>query len=402
MEASENPAALVPRRRLVLGGEAFHQRLAEQFRSLGIEPGRVLYHYGPSEATVGVATFSLDGSIPETVSGTVPIGRPLMGTRLYVLDTHLRPRPIGVAGELYIAGTQVTRGYLGRPSASADRFVPDHLSAGSGARMFRTGDRVRWLPGGVLEFIGRLDNQVKVRGYRIEPGEVEAAIARHPSIRQAAVVVHSPATGGPSLVAYLVADDTIAVSDGAGRTVASSAVVNQPAHGPALDSMADSLREFLRDRLPAPMIPSRFMWLDSLPRTANGKIDRRALPDLNATKMTASQDFVAPQNAIERVIAALWSDSLGVERVGQRDNFFDLGGHSLQAIGIAHQLGQQLGQNVNLVDLFRFPTVQSLAAYLDSDNRSEDEKSATREANRIERQEAGKARMRQRLSRRRR
>jgi thioester reductase-like protein len=270
-------------------------------------------------------------------AGTVPIGRPLANTRAYVLDAAGQPAPVGVPGELHIAGDGVARGYLNRPELTAERFLPDPVHGG---RMYRTGDRARWRPDGLLEFLGRFDEQVKVRGYRIEPGEVEAALAKHPAVRQAAVVARPDETGHQRLVAYFAPAAGAAAPDAAG------------------------LAAFLRQSLPEHMLPTAWVALPELPLTAGGKVDRRALP-APAGGIGSLRGYVAPRTPTEEQVAAAWAEVLGAERVGADDNFFDLGGHSLLAVRLVHRLRAATGVEVPLRQLFEAPTVAGLAAAID-------------------------------------
>ncbi|HEV2735383.1 MAG TPA: amino acid adenylation domain-containing protein, partial [Longimicrobiaceae bacterium] len=299
-------------------------------------PGRRFVNgYGPTETSVRVtAVECTDGSrVP-------PIGRPVANARLYVLDARGEPAPVGVPGELHIGGVGVARGYLGRPELTADRFVPDPFSPAPGARMYRSGDRVRWRADGGLDFVGRVDFQVKIRGFRVEPGEVEAALLEHPSLADAAVVARDGAGGVKRLVAYVVA--------GQGRTAAP----------------AGELREFLRGRLPEYMVPGAFVALDALPLTSRGKTDRAALPEPEAADGEGGR--LAPATPTEEMLAGIFAEVLGVERVGARDGFFDLGGHSLLATRVASRVRGAFGVELPLRALFEAPTVTALSARVDA------------------------------------
>ncbi|MGW2786856.1 amino acid adenylation domain-containing protein, partial [Streptomyces populi] len=316
-----------------LGGEAVPERLWERLRAAdGVFS---LNYYGPSECTVDAVVAPL-GSSPRPV-----IGRPIGGVRLHVLDGTLRPVPAGVPGELYIAGAGLARGYLNRPGLTAGRFVADPFGP-AGTRMYRTGDLVRWGSDRNLEFLGRTDDQVKVRGFRIELGEIEAALAEHPRVAQAAVTVRQDREGDTRLVAYLV-----------------------PATGAEL--RPEDLRARLRERLPDYMVPAAFVSLDLLPLNANGKLDRRALPEPE-TAVTPSGR--APHTPQEQVLAGLFAEVLGVPRVGVDDSFFDLGGHSLLATRLVARVRAALGVELALRTLFRDPTVAGLAAGLDGADRA--------------------------------
>jgi amino acid adenylation domain-containing protein len=316
----------LPRRWLVLGGEALSWRLVDEVRSSGASC-RVLNHYGPTETTIGATTFEVPDA--PTPSATVPIGRALAGARAYVLDGGLEPVPDGVPGELCLGGAGVARGYVGRPEETAARFVPDP----SGGRMYRTGDRVRRHRDGAIEFLGRVDQQVKIRGYRVEPGEIEAALARHPGVREAAVLAHAPEGEEARLVAYVVAPDAPVVAE---------------------------LPAFLGETLPEYMIPSRWVPIDVIPLTPSGKIDRRALPDPDTVPSGRTDAFVAPRDDLERDIAAIWAELLGLPEVGVTDDFFALGGHSLLATQAIMRIRRAFG-DIPLGALFNAPTVAALA-----------------------------------------
>ena len=329
------PEALLPRRRLVLGGEAAGRDLLAELADLSSHaaPGLEIFnHYGPTETTVGALAGRLD---PDVQEGAVPpLGRPLPGARVYLLsagpDGGLRLTPAGVPGEVFLGGCGVSRGYGGLPGLTAERFVPDPFHAGE--RLYRTGDLARWLSGGALEFLGRRDDQVKIHGFRIEPGEVAAALARHPAVAEAAVVARTEG-GGAMLAAYLVA--------GAGL-------------GPVPPG---ELRDFLRGRLPEPMIPAAWIWLPALPLTANGKLDRRALP---APERTGAE-YAAPRRREEEVLARVWQEVLGIERVGIHDNFFELGGDSILSIQIIARAAR-FGLRFTPKQVFQHQTVAALIA----------------------------------------
>ncbi len=329
--AESGAEALSGLERVLLGGEALPAGLAAQVHA--VLPGGLVNMYGPTETTVWSATHAVAGA-----EGVVPIGRPIANTRVYVLDGGFRPQPVGVPGELYVAGAGVARGYLDRPGLTAERFLPDPFS-GDGGRLYRTGDRARWRADGALEYLGRLDAQVKLRGFRIEPGEVEAALAAHPRVREAAVVAREDAPGDRRLVAYVVAE-----------------------RGAAVD--AAELRAHLAGRLPEYMVPGAFVALGSLPLTPSGKLDRRALP---APEHAAAEDrYVAPRTPAEEVLAGIWREVLGLERVGVRDRFFELGGHSLLATRVVSRIRGAFGVELTVRAMFEHPTVEGLAGILAS------------------------------------
>ncbi|MGK4003932.1 amino acid adenylation domain-containing protein [Sorangium sp. So ce1036] len=328
-------AAVLPRRLLVLGGEALPLALVERIAALS-SGCAVANHYGPTETTVGALVQPLRALRDPRGCASVPIGRPLASAEAYVLDERLEPAPAGTVGELYLGGAGLSRGYLGQPDLTAERFVPHPF--GVGARLYRTGDRARYRPDGAIEFMGRRDHQVKIRGYRVELGEIEARVREHPAVGQAVVVVaaaREDGAGGPKIVAYVV-----------------------PREG-ALDEA--SLRAFLKDRLPEHMHPSDVVLLRALPLTANGKVDRRALPSPAARRR---REHVAPRTPVEEALAAIWADVLGRPQVGVEDDFFDLGGHSLMAIPLMHRIQQALGGSLSLMAIFEAPTVAGLARLL--------------------------------------
>ncbi|HKI03097.1 MAG TPA: amino acid adenylation domain-containing protein, partial [Thermoanaerobaculia bacterium] len=319
-----------PSLRVLCGGEALPRDLAERLLARGSSLWNL---YGPTETTIWSAVHEVarGGGGPAVVS----VGKPIANTGLYVLDAGLRPVPVGVAGELLIGGDGLARGYRGRPDLTAEKFIPDPVSGRPGARLYRTGDLARFRPGGEIEFLGRLDHQVKIRGFRVELGEVEAALAAHPAVRQTVVAARAESGGGHRLVAYAVFAGEV------------------PDVG--------ALRRFLAGRLPDPFIPSVFVALERLPLTPNGKVDRQALP---APEAAAPVRAEAPRSALERTIAEIWREVLQLDVVGLRDNFFELGGHSLLAAQVHARLGETLGRELSMVDLFRHPTVAALARFL--------------------------------------
>jgi natural product biosynthesis luciferase-like monooxygenase protein len=333
--------ALGSLRAWMIGGEAFPAALAAQIRSLG--PIEILNMYGPTETTIWSSVHRVEGG-----GESIPIGRPIANTQLYTLDEARQPVPVGIAGELYIGGDGVTRGYLNRPELTAERFVPDPFRAAPSARLYRTGDLARWRADGVMEFLGRIDHQVKIRGHRIELGEIEAALAEHAGVREAVVIAREDVPGDVRLVAYVIPRDSHASAwtDGA--------------------VLAKQLREALRERLPETMLPAHFVRLDAFPQTPNRKIDRKALPaPAGAAQASAPADAPrAPSNDVENAIVAIWKEVLQVDRVGTEDNFFDLGGHSLLAVRAHRRLCEVLPRRVSITDLFRFPTVRALAEYV--------------------------------------
>ncbi|HEX5748907.1 MAG TPA: non-ribosomal peptide synthase/polyketide synthase [Archangium sp.] len=316
---------------LFCGGEALPVELEHRLRAQ-LPSATLVNLYGPTEATID-ATFA---RCPSPGSGpTVPIGRPIANTQLYLLDASLQPVPVGVPGELFLGGEGLARGYLRRPELTAERFIPHPFSGSPGARLYRTGDLARYLPDGSVEFLGRRDAQVKVRGFRVELGEVEAALAKHPAVREAVVVVREDNPGVRRLVAY---------------------VTGEP-RAPG----ADALRAFLERELPAHMVPAAFVALEALPLSPNGKVDRKALPAPDATPAEQARAFVAPRGEVERKLAELWAQVLGHERVGIHDDFFELGGDSILAIQIISRAAQA-GVHITAKQLFSHKTIARLAA----------------------------------------
>jgi amino acid adenylation domain-containing protein len=323
-----------PQLHLLCGGEALARELAAQL----LERAAALWNmYGPTETTIWSAVARV-----EPGAGAVPLGTPIANTQFYILDPQMQPVPVGVAGELHIGGEGLARGYLNRPELTAEKFVPHPYSEQPGARLYKTGDLVRYLSQGHIEYLGRLDHQVKIRGFRMELGEIEAVLSTHPQVRETVVVAVADAVGDKRLVAYIV-----------------------PQFLPAPSSQ--EWRTFLKQHLPEYMLPSAFVVLDALPLTPNGKVDRRSLPEPNQTRPEV-EAYVAPQNEVERQISAVWQEVLHVEKVGIHDNFFDLGGHSLLILQVhrklCSKLPEQINTHISVVDLFRHPTVSTLAKYL--------------------------------------
>jgi amino acid adenylation domain-containing protein/non-ribosomal peptide synthase protein (TIGR01720 family) len=318
-------------RQVFSGGEALTPELRD--RVLARLPAPLDNQYGPTEISIDTTRWvCAPGQDPHRV----PIGRPIANSRLYVVDSELRPVPIGVAGELLVGGSGVTRGYLRMPALTAERFVPDPFAVEPGARLYRTGDLVRFTRAGHLEFLGRIDHQVKVRGLRIELGEIEAALACHLQVLEAAVLLREDRPGDQRLVAYMV-------------PVGSATVETA------------ELRAFLRHSLPEFMVPATFVNLTSMPISPNGKVDRRALPQ-PVGGSERKGDYLAPRTPIEELLAGIWSDLLRVEEIGVYDDFFELGGHSLQGIRLVARIREVLGVDLPVRALFQAPTLAALAA----------------------------------------
>ena len=328
----ENREWLGRLRRMMIGGEAFPAALAKQLRER--VRGSIHNMYGPTETTVWSTTQRVD-----EVDGTVSIGRPIANTEIYLLGGHFRPVPPGVAGELCIGGAGVVRGYLNRPELTAEKFIRNPFSADPESRLYRTGDLARYRSDGTLEFLGRLDHQVKIRGHRIELAEIESVLGQHDSVRECAVIAREDTPGDKRVVAYL------GLHPGAARE-------------------SKALRDFLTARLPEYMVPAVFVFLDRLPQTPNGKIDRRALPASLGAPMDEGTRFVAPRTPVEEVLAEIWAELLGVDRVGAEDNFFELGGHSLLATQLITRLRDVFRVELPLGILFQAPTVSAIAAFM--------------------------------------
>ncbi|HLG60751.1 MAG TPA: amino acid adenylation domain-containing protein [Ktedonosporobacter sp.] len=321
-------------KRVICSGEALPYALQQEFFE---RLSANLYNlYGPTEAAIDVTYWSCLRNSPYEF---VPIGYPIDNIQIYLLDRHLHPVPIGVAGELYIGGIGLARGYYQRPELTAERFIP-HPFASNGERLYKTGDLARYLPDGAIEYLGRIDNQIKLRGFRIELGEIEAVLSKHPAVQENVVTLWEDEAGEKRLVAYIVAqqDQSLAVAD---------------------------LRCYLHERLPEYMVPAFFMQLDVLPLTPNGKVDRRALPAPAGQRSEVEVQLVKPSSPIECVLADMWRQILGVEQIGIHDNFFRLGGHSLLATRILSRMRRTFQVDITLRSFFDTPTIAGLAAVLE-------------------------------------
>ncbi|HVT15727.1 MAG TPA: amino acid adenylation domain-containing protein, partial [Thermoanaerobaculia bacterium] len=337
-------ARLTSLRQVIASGEALPRELEQRFgRLLSAELHNL---YGPTEAAVDVTSWRC---LHEPAARAVPIGRPIANLRVHLLDAAGGPAPIGAPGHLHIGGAGLARGYWRRPGLTAERFVPDPFGGASspGERLYATGDLARRRPDGAIEFLGRLDHQVKIRGVRIEPGEVEAALAAHPRVREAVVVARAGAVGGPRLVAYVAG------------------------HGGGAAPDAEELRRFLAARLPDPLLPALFVVLPALPLTPSGKVDRKALPAPAEHGRPGAAPYLPPRTAVEERLAAMWRELLGAERVGAGDDFFALGGDSIQGALFVNRLQRELAAVVYVMSLFDAPTVESYAAYLEGSYRQE-------------------------------
>ncbi|HVG43861.1 MAG TPA: amino acid adenylation domain-containing protein, partial [Longimicrobium sp.] len=335
LQTGGDPRRVMPRRWLVLGGESSPARWVDELVAMAPECA-VFNHYGPTEATVGALAHRVGAGRTETASGTLVLGRPLPNYRVFVVDASLRPVPAGVAGELLVGGAGVARGYLGRPGMTAERFVASPFGEG---RLYRTGDRCRWLADGTVEFLGRMDQQVKIRGFRVELGEIEAALRQDAGVAECAVVARAEA-GEQRLVAYVVGE-----------------------------APAEALRARLRQSLPEYMVPGAFVVLEALPLTPTGKLDRKALPAPDLA--SAEETYVAPRTLTEEVLAGIWAEVLRLEKVGVEENFFELGGHSLLATRVVSRVRAVFGVELPLRAVFAGPTVAGLAVRVEEMRRAE-------------------------------
>ncbi|WP_445634030.1 Non-ribosomal peptide synthetase [Nostoc sp. DSM 114161] len=354
-------------RAFIIGGENL---LAESITFWqDIAPDTILVNeYGPTETVVGCCIYQVP--IGKHTSGSIPIGKPIANTQLYILDQYLQPVPTGVAGELHIGGIGLARGYLNQPELTALKFIPNPFSKQQGDRLYKTGDLVRFLPSGDIEYIGRIDNQIKIRGFRVELGEIEAVINQHPSVSASVGIVREDKPGNQNLTAYITLhpDKTITISE---------------------------LRRFLQNKLLDHMIPTGFMILEAFPLTSNGKVDRRALPMPDALRPELEVAYVVPQTEVEKTIASVWQKALNLEKIGIHDNFFEIGGHSLLLVTVHSQLQEILNAELSTLDLFRYPTINSLAEYLSSSTN----KTVSLQETEIQTEKisAGKAQQRKRL-----
>jgi amino acid adenylation domain-containing protein len=330
--------------RLVLGGEAISPPALDNWtRNVRL---RIINEYGPTEAVVGCCTYEFSGRSGDSV----PIGRPISGARLYVLDDHLQLAPVGVPGELYIGGTGLARGYLDQPDLTAASFIPDPFAdrggfGQPGDRLYKTGDRARYRADGNLEYLGRADGQIKLRGFRIELAEIESVLLQRPDILEAAVLLREDEPRNPRIVAYIRATEGEAMSIG-------------------------KLREQLKRLLPDYMVPSAFVRLETMPLTTSGKVDRAALPEPDRQRPQQSAEFAAPRNNLERALAEIQRNVLNLNQVGVHDNFFDLGGNSLLVVEAYRRMESQVNGKCQVLDLFKYPTIRSLAEFLSNGDES--------------------------------
>jgi amino acid adenylation domain-containing protein len=320
-------------RTLIVGGEKASSSAFESWLAAGGDRVRWFNTYGPTETSVIATWYEPDPKKP--FPSNLPIGRPIANTRLYILDTELQPVPVGTAGELHIGGPGVARGYLNRPERTAEKFIADPFSCEPGARLYKTGDLVRYLPDGNIEFIGRTDFQVKIRGFRVELGEIDAVLEKHPGVAGAVVLAHET-NGEKRLTGYIVP---------AQRT-----------------PKASDLRAFLKNRLPEYMVPASFVFLESFPLTPNGKVDRRALPAPQVAETVTDESYISPRNDAEARMAKIWEQVLAIKPIGIHSNFFELGGHSLLAIRLLNRVEKEFGRKLMITALLQAPTIEKLTA----------------------------------------
>jgi aspartate racemase len=337
-ELSESTLRLPESLRIVIvGGEKASSAALTAWRKIAGPKVRWVNTYGPTETSVIVTSF--EPKADEEIPAVLPIGRPIANTKIYILDKNLQPQPVGIAGDLFVSGPGLARGYLNRPEITAEKFVRDPFSNEPGARMYKTGDLARYLASGEIEFAGRTDDQVKIRGYRVELEEIEAVLGSHAGVREVVVAARENAAGEKTLAAYVV---------------------------PAREQVptTSELRLYLKQKLPHYMVPSAFVLLEAMPKTPNGKVDKRGLPAPKASDFAEPQEFVAPTDELETQLARIWETVLDKKPVGIRDNFFELGGHSLLAARLMHRIEQSLGQRLPLAALLQAPTVEQLAGLL--------------------------------------
>src|SRR6185312_1862060 len=316
---------------LIVGGEALRGKLLYPWLAPADGP-RVFNEYGPTETVVGCCTEEVLYGITE---GPVSIGKPIINTQIYILDQRLRPLPVGITGELYVGGFGLARGYLGSPDLTAERFIPNPFSDVPGARLYRTGDLARFQPDGKIEFLGRNDEQVKIDGYRVELGEVEAVLCEHEDVREAVVVLSKDEVGGKSLAAYVTLHPESAVTSGV-------------------------LKEYIATKLPSYAVPAAFIMLDRLPLTANGKVNRNALPAPGREVRALRTAYIEPRTLVEKALAAIWMSVLNVDRVGINDSFFALGGDSIRSVRVV-ALAKERGINFTIQEIFKYQTLERLA-----------------------------------------
>jgi acyl carrier protein len=321
---------------MLIGGEAFPVKLAESL--VEVVKADILNMYGPTETTVWSTVYRLK----EPVGKTIPIGKPIANTQIYILDIYRQLVPVGIPGELCIGGDGVTEGYYNRPELTAEKFIDNPFSNEENSKLYRTGDLAYYRKDGTIEFLGRQDHQVKIRGYRIELGEIETVLSSHEDIREAVVIAREDTPGDVRLVAYVIAQK---------------------------DSLTDieEIRNYIKGKLPEYMVPSQFLTVESFPLTPNGKIDRKAFPVPSEFIFDSVQkDVVLPTNELEIAIASIWQNLLKLPKVGINDNFFDIGGHSLLAVQLHAKLKEAIDSELALTDIFRFSTIKAITEFIEN------------------------------------
>ncbi|MEH2213792.1 non-ribosomal peptide synthetase [Nostoc sp.] len=356
--------ALKSLRQLLAGGDVLSVPHVQKFLQT-VDNCQLINGYGPTENTTFTCCHPITAPLQPDVS--IPIGRPIANTQVYILDKNLQSVSIGEAGELYIGGDGLARGYLNRPDITAEKFISHSFDGNLATRLYKTGDLARYLPDGNIEFLGRIDNQVKIRGFRIELGEIEREIAQHPDVREIVVLARQDEAGEKQLTAYIVPHYSSGYTH-------------------------NKLRGFLQQRLPNYMVPSVFVMLESLPLTVNGKVDRHKLPAPSRERPQLEQAYIAAQTDLERLLVGILSELLKIDRVGIDDNFFDLGATSISILQVAARIKQELGIELPAVKLFQYSTIGSLAKYLDSNQNSQP--SSDKLQNRAQRQQAARTRRR--------
>jgi aspartate racemase len=337
-ELSESTLRLPESLRIVIvGGEKASSAKLAAWRKIAGSRVRWVNTYGPTETSVIVTAFEPKNS--EEIPAVLPIGRPIANTKIHILDPNLQPLPVGIPGDLYVAGPGLARGYLNRPEVTAEKFIADPFNSQPGARMYKTGDVARYLASGEIEFAGRTDDQVKIRGYRVELKEIESVLGTYPAVREVVVVARENEAGEKNLIAYVVPSREQAPT-------------------------GSELRTYLKQRLPHYMVPSAFVLLEAMPKTPNGKLDRRGMPAPKPADFTEPNEYVAPSDELETQLTKIWAVVLSKESIGIRDNFFDLGGHSLLAARLMHRIEQTLGQRLPLAALLQAPTIEQFAGLL--------------------------------------
>jgi len=326
---------------LVSGSDTWHGEEHLAIEAICGPKTRVVNGYGVAEATIDSCRYERNGAAELPKDGIVPIGRPFHNTRLYILDRNLQPVPVGIPGELFIAGDGLARGYLNNAELTSQRFLVDEFSS-EGGRMYKTGDLAKYLPDGNIEFLGRTDHQIKIRGFRVELGEIEVVLGQHEAVEQAVVIAQKQPNGENQLIAY---------------------VVLKAQH----TADKNNLRKFLKERLPAYMVPPAILTLPALPLSSNGKVDRNALPLPETGSQEREETFVAPRDAREQQLAQVWSEVLRVNPISIHDNFFDLGGHSLLIMQVLSRLRERFGFQMTVREVFERPTIAEIAELLNSD-----------------------------------